>query len=213
MKPFHALRCLTAAGALACLLATPALPADRAPIELLAFLRPATPQAPEPEPETPRQVREHTVPAARRAIDGVEFLDENNPDRKRLQRIEEATRHLPYDANGFPDWMRALKSGLIKPRSNLHGNEKMDVLDLDIIMRNTKEMPFVKFPHRSHTEWLTCSNCHPDPFPAKAGGTEIRMINIFRGQYCGKCHDRVAFITFFSCDRCHSQPQKPGTIP
>ena len=23
----------------------------------------------------------------------------------------------------------------------------------------------------------------------------------------------VAFITFFSCDRCHSQPQKAGTKP
>lgn len=202
---------LSAAGALAFLLATEVQPADRAPAGLLAFLRPATAQP--AIPETTRQVEEHTVPAARRTIEGVEFLDENNPDRQRLQRIEEATRHLPYDANGFPDWMRALKSGLIKPRSNLHGNENMDVLDLDIIMRNTKEMPFVKFPHRSHTEWLTCSNCHPAPFPAKAGGTEIRMINIFRGQYCGKCHDRVAFITFFSCDRCHSQPQKPGTIP
>lgn len=211
MNRLRTLARLSAAVALACLMATQALPADRAPVELLAFLRPATTQA--ADPETNRQVQEHTVPAARRAIDGVEFLDEHNPDRQRLQRIEEATRHLPYDANGFPDWMKALKSGLIKPRSNLHGNEKMDVLDLDIIMRNTKEMPFVKFPHRSHTEWLACSNCHPDPFPTKAGSTEIRMINIFRGQYCGKCHDRVAFITFFSCDRCHSQPQKPGTIP
>lgn len=211
MKSLRTLGRLSAATALACLMTTEALPAERAPVELLAFLRPAAPQA--AEPEMTRQVQEHSVPPARRAIDGVEFLDENNPDRARLQRAEEATRHLPYDANGFPDWMKALKSGLIKPRSDLHGNEKMDVLDLDIIMRNTKEMPFVKFPHRSHTEWLTCSNCHPDPFPAKAGGTNIRMINIFRGQYCGKCHDRVAFITFFSCDRCHSQPQKPATVP
>jgi c(7)-type cytochrome triheme protein len=211
LNSFPILGRLTAVGALACLIATEALPADRAPVGLLAFLRPATGQAADPEP--PREVQEHTVPAARRAIDGVEFLDNNNPDRQRLQRIDEATRHLPYDANGFPDWMRALKAGLIKPRSSLQGNAPMEVLDLDIIMRNTKEMPFVKFPHRSHTEWLTCSNCHPDPFPTKAGGTEIRMINIFRGQYCGKCHDRVAFITFFSCDRCHSLPQKTATTP
>jgi hypothetical protein len=39
------------------------------------------------------------------------------------------------------------------------------------------------------------------------------MINIFRGQYCGKCHDRVAFVTFFSCYRCHSQPQNPPPPP
>ncbi|HLO61499.1 MAG TPA: c(7)-type cytochrome triheme domain-containing protein, partial [Azonexus sp.] len=126
----------------------------------------------------------------------------------------EATRHLPYDANGFPDWMKALNKGLIKPRASLNGKDKMEVIDLDIVMRNTKEMPFVKFPHRSHTEWLACSNCHPDPFPTKAGASQIRMVNIFRGQFCGKCHDRVAFVTFFSCDRCHSQPQnQPPKAP
>lgn len=178
----------------------------------LAFLRPATVQNqadmvisnPQPEPE---------IPAARRAIDSVDFLDDNNPDRNRLQQIREATKQLPYDANGFPDWMKALNKGMIKPRASVNGKEKMEVLDLDIVMRNTKEMPFVKFPHRSHTEWLACSNCHPDPFPSKAGSSEIRMANIFRGQYCGKCHDRVAFVTFYSCDRCHSLPQKTPSKP
>lgn len=150
-------------------------------------------------------------PLARRAIDNVRLLDENNPDHERLQNIDEATRTLPYDANGFPDWMRALNAGLIKPRAGLTGNEKMEVLDLDIIMRNTKEMPHVRFPHRSHTLWLSCSNCHPDPFKPLTGSTTIRMADIFRGEYCGKCHDRVAFITFFSCDRCHSVPQKIST--
>lgn len=178
----------------------------------LAFLRPAT------APTQADQVLSHPqaepeVPAARRAIDSVDFLDDNNPDRHRLQRIGEATRHLPYDANGFPDWMKALNRGLIKPRADLSGQKKMEVLDLDIVMRNTKEMPFVKFPHRSHTEWLACANCHPDPFPTKAGASEIRMANIFRGQFCGKCHDRVAFVTFYSCDRCHSQPQKTSPKP
>lgn len=173
----------------------------------LAFLR-AVPRQPQSEAPANYTHVEQEVPPARKVIEAVNFLDDNNPDRNSLQRIEEATRHLPYDANGFPDWMKALKQGLIKPRSSLSGKESMEVLDLDIVMRNTKEMPFVKFPHRSHTEWLACSNCHPDPFPAKAGASEIRMVNIFRGQFCGKCHDRVAFVTFFSCDRCHSQPQK-----
>lgn len=177
----------------------------------LAFLR-AAPQA-QSDADQGYAHAEPEIPAARKAIDTVNFLDENNPDRDRLQRIEEATRHLPYDANGFPDWMKALNKGLIKPRAGLREKDRMEVLDLDIIMRNTKEMPFVKFPHRSHTEWLACANCHPDPFPTKAGTSEIRMVNIFRGQFCGKCHDRVAFVTFFSCDRCHSQPQKAAPKP
>lgn len=178
----------------------------------LAFLRPAGPQT-QSEIVARHANAEPEIPAARRAIDSVNFLDDNNPDLHRLQRIEEATRHLPYDANGFPDWMKALNKGLINPRAGLTAKERMEVLDLDVVMRNTKEMPFVKFPHRSHTEWLACANCHPDPFPAKAGASEIRMANIFRGQFCGKCHDRVAFVTFYSCDRCHSQPQKAPPKP
>lgn len=181
------------------------------PVIQLAFLR-AAPSGERGDLPAEHTQTENNLPAARKAIDSVDLLDENNPDRHRLQRVDEATRNLPYDANGFPDWMKSLNSGLIKPRAGLSGNETMEVLDLDIVMRNTKEMPFVKFPHRSHTLWLACSNCHPDPFQAKAGTTTIRMADIFRGHYCGKCHDRVAFITFFSCFRCHSVAQ-PAKMP
>jgi c(7)-type cytochrome triheme protein len=177
--------------------------------QFLAFLRPATneavssPSASEEKSENPSQ--------ARRVIDNVELYDKSNPDNEKLQRINTATRELPYDANGFPDWMRALNLGLITPRTGLHGSEKMEVLDLDIVMRNTKEMPYVRFPHRTHTLWLACTNCHPEPFETRAGAAKILMSDIFRGEYCGKCHDRVAFITFFSCSRCHSIPQATST--
>lgn len=144
---------------------------------------------------------------ARRILDQTSIYDPTNPDRARLQEIREATRHLPYDPVGFPDWMKALREGSIQPRSDLSGKGKMDVLDLDIIMKNTKEMPYVRFPHNSHTMWLSCSNCHPSPFQPVAGSTTITMADIFRGRFCGVCHDRVAFITFFSCSRCHSVPQ------
>lgn len=178
-----------------------------------AFLRATNPSSAAADPVVRHTQAEAPPPqAARRAIDTVRLHDPSNPDYARLQTIEEATRHLPYDANGFPDWMRALTGGLIKPRAGLDEAARMEVLDLDVIMRNTKEMPFVRFPHRSHTEWLACSNCHPDPFPTEAGRSQIQMRNIFRGEYCGKCHDRVAFVTFFSCDRCHSQPQS-GPAP
>lgn len=138
----------------------------------------------------------------------IEFLDPTNPDLPLLQRYGDAVRDLPVDPNGFPDWMKALKEGKIKPRSGLRADAGMDVLDLDVIMKNTKEMPNVRFPHRSHTLWLACSNCHPEPFQAKAGSTAIVMADIFRGQFCGVCHDRVAFVTFFSCQRCHSVPRQ-----
>jgi c(7)-type cytochrome triheme protein len=171
----------------------------------LAFLRPASNTAAQELPQ--ESATENTPPLARQAIDQSTLIDPNNPDRDKLQTISEATKGMPYDANGFPDWMKALNLGLIKPRAGLKPDQKMEILDLDIIMRNTKEMPFIRFPHKSHTLWLSCSNCHPFPFKAQAGSTQIRMADIFRGEYCGMCHDRIAFITFFSCQRCHSVPQ------
>lgn len=163
------------------------------------------PQESLPEPPPPARAAEDY--AARRTIERESFYDPANPDLANLQRMDEATRGMPYDANGFPDWMRALREGSINPRTSLKGQGKMEVLDLDVIMKNTREMPNVRFPHKPHTQWLDCSNCHPAPFKPQAGANEIRMADIFRGNFCGMCHDKVAFITFFSCSRCHSVPQ------
>lgn len=183
----------------ALLAAAPAgLPGD---LPLLAYLRAYPVAPPENEaPPTPRR-EEH---AARRALSGPGFHDPANADLRHLQRHDEAVATLPKDANGFPDWMRALREGRITPRASLKGDAEPEVLDLDVIMRNTREMPPVRFPHKAHTLWLACANCHPDPFEPRAGANRIGMADIFRGRYCGVCHDRVAFITFYSCPRCHS---------
>jgi len=180
--------------------------------QLLAFLRPvptppaAAPAAAPPEAAPAQPARPEQSPA-RQSLSREDFYDPKNPDRVHLQRHDDALAGLPKDANGFPDWMRALKSGAIQPRMGLTPDATMSVFDLDVIMRNTKEMPWVRFPHRAHTMWLDCSNCHPQPFEPRAGSTRIAMADIFRGKYCGMCHDRVAFVTFFSCQRCHSEPQ------
>ncbi len=177
---------------------------------LLAFLRPAPnvrPVEPEPAPRPSNQGDE--LHPARQALERNQLHDKSNPDFGRLQTIDEATRMLKKDAVGFPDWMAALRSGAISPRAGLSTEARMNVLDLDVVMRNTREMPHVLFPHQSHTLWLDCSSCHPSPFLPKAGANQVSMDEIFRGRYCGMCHDRVAFITFFSCERCHSVSQ-PG---
>jgi c(7)-type cytochrome triheme protein len=138
--------------------------------------------------------------------DQNKFYDTNNPDYKKLQKANESLAGFPLDKKGYVDWMKALRSGTIKPRASLSDAKPMEVLDLDVILKNTKDMPYVKFPHNSHTMWLACSNCHDKIFVPKAGGNPISMDKIFQGQYCGVCHDRVSFITFFSCERCHSVP-------
>lgn len=179
------------------------------PSQQLAFFR-AVPQVNKSEEHAtpPPRAPEHT---ARQSLGKSEFYDPKNPDLKQLQNYDEAVAKLPLDANGFPDWMRALREAKIQPRAGLQPNATMNIIDLDVVMKNTKEMPFVRFPHYAHTLWLDCSNCHPVPFDAKSGSTSITMADVFRGKYCGMCHDRVAFITFFSCQRCHSVPQ-PGGI-
>lgn len=171
----------------------------------LAFLRAYQPTA--SDADVPAGKAPERENPAHRAIERDDLYDPTNPDLIHLQRHDDAVRNMPRDANGFPDWMRALRDGNIKPKTGLQPGTAMGILELDVIMKNTKEMPNVRFPHSSHTMWLDCSNCHPKPFEARAGSTKIAMADIFRGQYCGMCHDRVAFITFFACQRCHSVPQ------
>ncbi|MBI5897906.1 MAG: hypothetical protein HZB40_01600 [Rhodocyclales bacterium] len=152
--------------------------------------------------QPPAELRE--MHPARMAIVRNPIHDESNPEYHRLQKLDDAMLGVKRDAAGFPDWMMALRSGAIAPRAGLSPDERMSTFDLNIVMTNTREMPNVLFPHLSHTLWLDCVNCHPYPFLPKAGANQITMSEIFRGKYCGMCHDRVAFITFFSCDRCHS---------
>lgn len=170
------------------------------------------PPAEDPPPAAQPQAQAPGVVEQTGARD--EFYDPSNPAYDRLQRAGEALGGMPLDRDGKVDWMGALRRQAIVPRQRLDGKDRPPPLDLDIIMRNTRLMPNVRFPHRAHTEWLDCSNCHPSPFAEKAGSTQIRMEDIFRGQFCGKCHDRVAFITHRNCYRCHSvNPDGTPALP
>lgn len=165
----------------------------------------------EPVSSTPQaSPNDDVIATPETGADSNRFYDNRNPDRHVLQEGGAARSGFPLDKRGAVDWMAALRSGAIAPRADLYGTKGPEVLDLDIILKNTKEMPYVKFPHRAHTEWLACSNCHDNIFVAKAGANPITMEKIFRGEYCGTCHDRVAFITHYACERCHSVPQSDG---
>jgi c(7)-type cytochrome triheme protein len=140
----------------------------------------------------------------------VPVHDPANPDDAKLQQPKEAFSALPADARGRPDWVRALREGLIQPRASVRGDgDAMQVLDLDILMKNTAQMPYVKFPHGAHTQWLACTNCHDALFVPKAGANPTTMPKILAGESCGTCHAKVAFTAMFTCERCHSVPQ-PG---
>ncbi len=115
----------------------------------------------------------------------------------------------PDETGNNVDWVAALRQGLITPKDRLRPGAAPEHLSTDIIMPRTAAMPMVRFPHRAHTEWLDCSNCHDDPFAKKKGAHRINMEDILAGKYCGTCHGAVAFPPT-DCLRCHSVERGVG---
>lgn len=141
-----------------------------------------------------------------------ELHDPANAALTLLQNPTEALSVLPSDGSGDQvNWVKALENGNIKPRINIRANTQGEVLDLDVLLRNTNEMDMVNFPHKQHTEWLTCSNCHEGIFKSKAGTTKFTMYDILKGEYCGRCHSTVAF-PLTECKRCHNVPHTPTAV-
>jgi len=141
--------------------------------------------------------------------------DPQSPAIALLQEPSEALATLPPDTTGnYVSWVKALRDKYIEPRTNLFPGTEVKILDMDIILEQTGEMPLVLFPHTSHTEWLDCKNCHDTIFKEKVGANPINMFAILNGEYCGRCHGAVAF-PLTECLRCHSVPRntfsgKPG---
>ena len=132
--------------------------------------------------------------------------DPEAPALEVLQQPAEALSVLPPDTAGNKvDWVSALREGYIEPRSFLRKEKNLELLDSEIIMKGTGDNYYVLFPHKAHTEWLDCSNCHEKIFKSKAGETPMSMLQILQGEYCGRCHGAVSF-PLTECKRCHSVP-------
>lgn len=133
-----------------------------------------------------------------------------------LQDPADSMQNFPMDRRGEVNWVKALQQGVITPRKTRTGDPRdgapMVELDLDIIMTDTKQMPYVRFPHKAHTQWLACSNCHPDIFVPKANGNPVSMVRVLEGKFCGRCHDKVSFA-LWTCERCHSVPHSNSPPP
>jgi c(7)-type cytochrome triheme protein len=99
--------------------------------------------------------------------------------------------------------VRAIESGAINPRTNLLPQTEVRLREDEIIVSKFGSMPAVKFPHRAHTLWLDCSNCHEKLFVSKTGANRFSMQKILDGEQCGLCHGAVAF-PLTECNRCHN---------
>jgi c(7)-type cytochrome triheme protein len=116
------------------------------------------------------------------------------------------------------DWVKALENGDVKPVTKISDDQPIQpVADFEILIPAVGFIPDVIFPHKPHTQWLTCSNCHVSQtfdqpvFLMVAGKNPITMAEIAEGKWCGLCHsgkkEKVAF-PISDCVRCHSGPLK-----
>lgn len=168
--------------------------------------------APKPAPVT-KQDAQLPEPELWKPLAADGLHDPSNPALSLLQEPKEALSELPRanDGNNV-DWVQALEDGYIEPRTNIYPETKIQVLDLDVLLEDTAGMPMVLFPHRQHTEWLDCKNCHDRIFKAKRGANKFGMFDILQGEYCGQCHGAVSF-PLTQCERCHSVPRADKPKP
>lgn len=133
--------------------------------------------------------------------------DPKGPAITLLQEPADGLNALPPDkAGNMVDWVQAMTKGVINPRrtkSQLGDGAPFPPIQPEIMMDKNGSMPMVLFPHKVHTLWLDCSNCHPSLFEAKIGVNNLSMERILGGEQCGLCHGAVAFPPT-NCSRCHS---------
>lgn len=103
------------------------------------------------------------------------------------------------------NWVEALSTAKINPRwDRMDPKAEPVVMDLNIVREVKGSMPDVVYPHKQHTMWLDCSNCHPAIFVPQKGANAISMAAILLGEKCGVCHGKVAFPVS-ECRLCHSK--------
>ncbi|MCB1930473.1 MAG: c-type cytochrome [Rhodocyclaceae bacterium] len=142
--------------------------------------------------------------------DGIH--DPDNDGTHALQPPLQVFESLPRsNAGNRVDWVKALDNNLIAPRWDRTDPAAAPVvMDLNIVREVKGSMPDVVYPHKQHTAWLDCSNCHPQIFIPQKGANQISMAAILLGQKCGVCHGKVAFPVS-ECRICHSK--KKNVMP
>jgi c(7)-type cytochrome triheme protein len=124
-------------------------------------------------------------------------------------------RWLPRDHAGNADWVAALKQGLYRPRASIEmlPAHEVDIgaapFAFDFWFPNDAPDSLMDafFPHSVHTAIIDCRQCHGPVMRYK--DNKIQMSDILDGQFCGKCHGKVAFNPINACERCHSRLEMP----
>jgi c(7)-type cytochrome triheme protein len=175
----------------------------------------ATTQAPTPAPSAEVNAFNRLLkPLGRFNRPAVEsgIHDPANDMTLQLQPPAVAFATLPKSqAGNHVDWVKALDAKALTPRWDRNDPAaNAIVMDLNIVREVKGSMPDVVYPHKQHTEWLDCSNCHPAIFVPQKGANQISMASILLGQKCGVCHGKVAFPVS-ECRLCHSRKKAAAT--
>lgn len=126
------------------------------------------------------------------------------------EAYEAFARGMPRDSAGLVDWEEAERVVFTKPADFVAGvSVRPDRLGIDrnfsISTRGTW-LGQILFSHQKHARWSGCEGCHPEIFPSTSrGAIEYKMKDIAAGDFCGVCHNKVAF-PIAACLRCHERP-------
>ena len=186
----------------------PAAAAAAAPARAAEVASPAKPVAAQVSVAEANAFNRLLKPASKRNLpppeDGIH--DPSNDGTHALQAPQQAFDLLPRSpAGNRVNWVQALNEKKVDPRwDRIDQQAEPLVMDLNIVRKVKGSMPDVVYPHKQHTEWLDCSNCHPAIFAPQSGANQISMAAILLGQKCGVCHGKVAFPVS-ECRLCHSQ--------
>lgn len=119
-------------------------------------------------------------------------------------------RTMPRDADGQVDWTRALESQRIAPRPGISpqaAHKEVTQLLVEMVPPSQPALKVV-FSHATHTPWVACASCHPEPYSAKTRLAMGDTTELHSERYCGSCHGTVAFDITGSCERCHPSLHK-----
>lgn len=114
---------------------------------------------------------------------------------------------LPRDSKGVVDWMRALQENLVTPRPGIDpATEDTRAYDSEIeFVPADNPGKAATFRHTTHTQWLSCKNCHPAVFKKKSDNLQFTHDQMEKeGKFCGACHFTVVTVQS-GCKGCHAK--------
>jgi c(7)-type cytochrome triheme protein len=111
---------------------------------------------------------------------------------------------LPRDKKSAVDWMTALAEKQITPKPGIDpAAEEASIKEEEQVFFNTETPSKVAtFRHATHTQWLSCKNCHPAIFKKRDENLQFTHDDMDAGKYCGACHFRVVVVQS-GCTGCH----------